>query len=176
MEIEALFQTSQQEGAKCWFLSYDKTPKATIKSSPAPGMHTLRNYSRGDSYSSLGCSLGTISIVAPTSEFIISLWDADLNKKKMIPIESLFPRDQISSNQVNPVYSQFSMNSSAFQKSHLITPYLKLDLTFSPNLRMITCVYQVPWSFKALTCEGMFPNNSRKLVFPSSTKNLYIHK
>ena len=104
MEIEALFQTSQQEGAKRWFLSYDKTPKATIKYSPAPGMHTLSNYSRGDSYSSLGCSLGTVSIVAPTSEFIISLWDTDLNKKKIIPIESLFPRDQIIRNQVNPVY------------------------------------------------------------------------
>lgn len=105
---------------------------------------------RGDSYSSLDCSLGTVFTVIPTSKLIFPC----LNKRKMIPIESLYPRDQIrvQSGEFG-LYFSISMNSSAFQKSHLLIPSSTLELIFSPNLRLITCVVQVPWTSKVLPCD-----------------------
>ena len=68
----------RQAGRKEWNIGLwaaIRTPNAaTAFPVPGAGIHTLRGGSRS-SYSSLGCSLGTVAIVIPTSEHTNSLWE-----------------------------------------------------------------------------------------------------
>lgn len=77
----------------------------------------------GGSYSSLGCSLGTVAIVIPTSEHTNPCGNTGLNTKKMIPVDFLFPEEQIRS-QVNPVFILPSpcllLTSTGLTSLHLI--------------------------------------------------------
>lgn len=67
----------QKEGVQLWFLSYGKDSKGTIQvMSGTWGAHTGGH--RGDSYSSLDCSLGTVFTVTSTSKLIFHC----LNKEK----------------------------------------------------------------------------------------------
>ena len=73
-KLKLCSQTGQKEGLKHWFLSWNRDSKCNNQVLPVPWIYTLWGCSR-NSYSSLGCSLGAVSIVTPISEHMNSLWD-----------------------------------------------------------------------------------------------------
>ena len=88
-------------GIKLWFLSYDKESKFTNEALFSTRDEHIVRCSRGDSYSSLGCSLHTGPIRLSTCFPYATLeW-----KWRKYSVEFLFARHQIKSSHVNPVFT-----------------------------------------------------------------------
>lgn len=129
----------RQAGRKEWNIGLwaaIRTPNAaTAFPVPGAGIHTLWGHS-GSSYSSLGCSLGTVAIVIPTSEHTNSLWEHWSKQRKMIPVVSLFPGSRL---EVRWIQSLFFL-LHALSCRPWVSPYTlfpNLELMFLPNLTLL---------------------------------------
>lgn len=97
-------------------------------------LHTLKDWTWGDIYSSLHLLIRHICLLLlqPLSA-LISLWDAGLNCIEIFPADFLSPRDQVKS-QVNQVFFFLNFSPSTLLPSrglNLLAHYLNSESKFS---------------------------------------------
>ena len=83
-----------------------------------PKVVQIEGFSQGDFTAPHVCSLGTVSIVSPTSEHNTSLWDTVLGRK--IFLMSLFSQKANQKSDESSFYYPLPMNLPAFQRSKLL--------------------------------------------------------